>query len=75
MRARKGSQQAIVATPHKIARTVYHLLKTGESYVAQSAGEHEEQRRECELRQLSRRAQKLGYTLAPAPAPSALPAA
>jgi hypothetical protein len=75
MRARKGPQQAIVATAHKIARTVYRLLKTGEAYVAQSAGEYEEQRRERELRQLTRRAQKLGYTLAPGPAPSALPAA
>jgi len=27
MRARKGPQQAIVATAHKLARTVYHLLK------------------------------------------------
>jgi transposase len=34
MRARKGPQQAIVTTAHKIARTVYHLLKTGEAYVA-----------------------------------------
>jgi transposase len=34
MRARKGPQQAIVATAHKIARTVYHLLKIGEAYVA-----------------------------------------
>lgn len=32
MRARKGPQQAIVATAHKIARIVYHLLKTGEAY-------------------------------------------
>jgi transposase len=31
MRARKGPQQAIVATVHKIARIVYHLLKTGEA--------------------------------------------
>ena len=30
MRARLGPKQAIVATAHKIARTVYHLLKTGE---------------------------------------------
>lgn len=30
MRARLGPGQAIVATAHKIARIVYHLLKTGE---------------------------------------------
>jgi transposase len=74
MRARNGPQQAIVATAHKMARIVYHLLKTGEAYVEQSAGEYEEQRRERELRQLTRRASKLDYTLAPAPVLAALPA-
>jgi len=75
MRARKGPQQAIVATAHKIARIVYHLLKTGEAYVEQSAGEFEEQRRERELRQLTRRASKLGLTLTPTTPATALPAA
>lgn len=56
MRARRGPQQAIVATAHKIARIFYHVLQTGEAYVEQSAGEFEEQRRERELRQLTRRA-------------------
>lgn len=41
---KKGPQQAIVATAHKIARIVYQLPKTGEAYVEQSAGEYEEQR-------------------------------
>jgi hypothetical protein len=31
MRARKGPQQANVATAHKLARIVYHLLKYGEA--------------------------------------------
>jgi transposase len=75
MRARKGPQQAIVATAHKIARIVYHLLKTGEAYVEQSAKEYEEQRRERELRQLARRASKLGLTLVLASNQTALPAA
>ena len=74
MRARKGPQQANVATAHKIARIVYHLLKTGEAYVEQSAEEYEEQRRERELRRLAQRASKLGYTLTLAPATAALPA-
>lgn len=65
MRARKGPQQAIVATAHKIARIVYHLLKYGEAYEAQSVAEYEEQRRKRELRQLERRASKLGLTLTP----------
>jgi transposase len=72
MRARKGPQQANVATAHKIARIVYHLLKYGEAYVEQSAVAYEEQRRERELRQLARRASKLGFALAPVPDPSAV---
>jgi len=66
MRARKGPQQATVATAHKIARIVYHLLKDGEAYEAESAEADDQKRQERELRQLSRRAQKLGYTLTPA---------
>jgi hypothetical protein len=54
-----------VATAHKIARIVYHLLKYGEAYEGQSAGDYEQQRQERELRQLTRRAQKLGNTLTP----------
>jgi hypothetical protein len=50
MRPPKGPQQAIVATAHKIARIVYHLLKYGEAYAVQSAEAYEEQRRERELR-------------------------
>jgi len=63
MRARKGSQQATVATAHKTARIVYHLLKYGEAYEAENANAYEQKRQERELRQLTRRAQKLGYTL------------
>lgn len=37
MHARKGPQQVIVATTHKIARIVHHLLKPGEAYVEQRA--------------------------------------
>lgn len=65
MRARKGPQQATVATAHKIARIIYHLLKYGEAYEAESAAVYEQQRQERELRHLTRRAQKLGYTLTP----------
>jgi len=65
MRARLGPAQAIVATAHKIARIVYHLLKTGEPYREEGAAEYEQKRQARELKQLARRAQKLGYTLAP----------
>ncbi len=68
MRARLGPKQAIVATAHKIARTVYHLLKTREPYREESAEEYDRKRRERELKHLTRRAQKLGYTLTAVPA-------
>jgi transposase len=68
MRARLGPQQAIVATAHKIARVVYHLLTTREPYQEEHAAEYEQKQRERELKHLTRRAQKLGYTLAPIPA-------
>ena len=71
MRARLGPKQAIVATAHKIARTVYHLLKTGQSYREESDADYERKRQERELKHLARRAHKLGYTLAPAPATAA----
>ena len=65
MRARKGPQQATVATAHKIARIVYHLLKHGEAFDLESAASYDRKRQERELRALNRRAQRLGYTLAP----------
>jgi transposase len=65
MRARKGPQQAIVATAHKIARIVYHVLKYGEDYQEETAEAYERKRQERELRQLTSRAQKLGYILTP----------
>jgi transposase len=70
LRARKGPQQAIVATAHKIARVVYHLLKEGEAFVESSAQAYEQSRRERELRQLQHRAHKLGYDLVTAPSAS-----
>ncbi len=66
MRARLGPHQATVATAHKIARVVYHLLKTGEPFQAQSSAEYDGQRRERELKQLQRRAQNLGCIVIPA---------
>ena len=65
MRARLGPHQATVATAHKIARVVYHLLKHRVAFKAETADEYEGKRRERELQRLTSRAQKLGYTLMP----------
>jgi hypothetical protein len=75
MRARLGPKQAIVATVHKIARVVYHLLTTKQPYREEWAEGADQKRQEREFKQLARRAQKLGYTLSPVaePAPASSP--
>jgi transposase len=65
-RARLGEAQAIVATAHKIARIVYHLLKHREAFIAESAADYEARLQQRELAQLKRKAAKLGLSLVPA---------
>ncbi len=74
MRARLGPHQAMVATAHKLARVVYHLLTHREEFQAASATEYEDKRRERELKQVTRRAHKLGYVLTPIPVTQPRPA-
>jgi len=70
LKARVGPAQAQVATAHKIARVVYHLLKNKIEYQQMSAEEYAQQFRERELRHLQRKAARLGFTLTPAGAVS-----
>lgn len=72
LRARIGPAQAQVATAHKIARVVYHLLKFKVEYQQMSAQEYERQFREQEIRHLQRKAARLGFTLSPQPASGAV---
>jgi hypothetical protein len=74
MRARLGPEQATVATAHKIARVVSHLLKHREAFHGKSAMAYEWERRERELKHLNRRAKTLGYTLLPGGASQSAPA-
>lgn len=67
MRAKFGPERAIVATAHKLARIIYHLLKYREPYQDIGAGEYERRAREREITQLKRKAAKLGYTLTQQP--------
>jgi len=64
-RAQLGPLQALVATAHKIARTVYHILKDHQPYQDLGAAEYEKKHAERELAALRRRAAKLGFTLTP----------
>ena len=67
LRARLGTPKAITATAHKLARIIYHLLKTGSAYDDTIFARNEalyQQRRAAKLRQQAR---ELGFTLTPLP--------
>jgi ribosome biogenesis SPOUT family RNA methylase Rps3 len=67
MRTKLGPEQATVATAHKIARVVYHLLKEHEAFENTTALEYDQQCHERELQYLQRKAAKMGYALTPSP--------
>jgi transposase len=66
MKGRLGPAQALVATAHKMARTVYHLLKNRVQYHDIGAAEYNQRFREREMHYLQKKAAQLGYTLSPA---------
>jgi len=63
MRAKHGPAKANKATAHKLARIVYHMLKCRESYVDPGESHYEQQYRERVIRNLKRRAARLGMEL------------
>ena len=69
-RAQGGPQFAQVATAHKIARTVYYLLKHRVQYVELGAEGFEHKQREHDIAALRKKAAKLGFSLT-SPQPSA----
>lgn len=68
MRAMHGPKKAIVATAHKIARAVYHMLREHKPFNVVNAETYLKRDREREIARLEKKATKLGYTLAPVPA-------
>jgi transposase len=58
-----GPQQALVATAHKIARTVYHMLRHHVAYQEVGAATYEQQQRDRDLVFLRKKAAKLGLVL------------
>jgi transposase len=68
LRARIGPAQALVATAHKMARIFYIMLKERKPYEHTDAQRYEEQFREREVKNLQRKAAKLGFALDPLPA-------
>lgn len=66
MRAKLGTPKAITATAHKLARIIYHLLKTGMPYDQTRFARHEEQYRRRKEIYLKNQAKALGFALVPA---------
>jgi transposase len=67
MKARMGAPKAITATAHKLARLIYTMLKHGTAYVRQGMDEYEQQYRDRMVKNMTRRAKALGYTLVKTP--------
>ena len=63
MRARLGPQSAIVATAHKIARIVSHLLKHRTPFRDLSPEEYTQRSRAREIAAMRKKAARLGLTL------------
>jgi hypothetical protein len=64
-RTQLGPAQAQVATAHKIARTVYFMLKHKVPFDELRAQDYETQQRQRELTHLQRKAAKFGFDLIP----------
>lgn len=64
-RARLGAPKAITATAHKLARTLYSMLKNGTEYVDQGQDYYEKLYRERVMNNLKKRAAYLGFDLVP----------
>ncbi len=63
LKGRLGPAQVLVATAHKIARTVYYMLKHRVPYHDIGAAESTQRFRERKLQYVQKKAAKLGYTL------------
>jgi transposase len=63
MKSKLGTPKAVVATAHKLARIVYHMLKYQTPFSAVPAEQADAQYREQALRNLQRKALRLGARL------------
>lgn len=65
MRARHGAPKAITATAHKLARIIYHLVKTGKQFDESVFSEQEELHKKRLEKNLKKQAMRLGFQLVP----------
>lgn len=66
MRARLGAPKAITATAHKLARILYRMLTTGETYRELGENYYEQQYQARVVANLTKRAKEFGFVLIPA---------
>jgi hypothetical protein len=62
-KAQLGPAKAITATAHKLARTIYHMLKSGTEYKDVGQDYYEQRYKSRVIANLKRRAKQLGYDL------------
>ena len=63
MRSRLGAPKAITAAAHKMARIIYRMMVTGDSYFELGENYYEQQYQERVVKNLTKRAKDLGYML------------
>lgn len=63
MCSRMGKPKTVTAAAHKLARLIYTMLTKGEEYTDQGQDYYEERYRQRVLRQLAKRAEKIGMKL------------
>lgn len=63
--ARSSSAEAVVATAHKIARVIYHMLTCHEAFTPESIRAFDQKRQQREVKHLQKRAKALGFTIQP----------
>jgi transposase len=61
--ARRGKKRAIVAVAHSILTAAYHMALRGEVYQELGSNYFDERRKEAVVVRLSRRLEKLGFTV------------
>lgn len=64
---RMDKGKAVTACAHKLARLIYTLVTKGENYVDQGQAHYEEKYRQRVIKNLTKRAEALGFHLMPAP--------
>ncbi len=64
-RAKNGAPSAITDTAHKLARIIYHLVKTGKQFDKSVFSSQEEAHQERAFRNLKNKAKSMGYKMVP----------